>query len=86
MISLIYESKIEKNTLYIKAVIEDMICIFSGDQYDPPEYGPGLCEATIELEDGEIVPESDDELINFLEERYINWQLIEIEEIQEIKL
>lgn len=81
MISLIYESKIEKSTLYVKAVVEDMICIFSGDQYDPPEYGPGICEAIIELEDDDIVPDNDDELIDFLEERYIDWKTIEIEEI-----
>lgn len=81
MISVIYETKTEKNVLYVKAVVEDMIRVFSGSRYEPPEYGPGLCEATIELEDDEVVPENDDELISFLEARYIDWKVIEVEDI-----
>jgi hypothetical protein len=81
MISVIYESKTEENILYVKAVVEDMICVFSGTRYDPPEYGPGLCETSIELEEDDIVPDNDDDLINFLEERNVDWKVIEIEEI-----
>ena len=81
MISIIYETKTEGKSLYVKAVVEDMICVFSGNRYDPPEYGPAICETTVELESDDVVPTNDDDLIDFLEDRNVNWKVIEIEEI-----
>jgi hypothetical protein len=81
MISIIYESKVENNVLYVKAVLEDMVKVFSGDRYDPEEYGPALCETSIELEGDDLVPDNDDELIEYLEQLNVDWKIIDPEEM-----
>ena len=81
MISIIYESKVENNVLYVKAVLEDMVKVFSGDRYDPEEYGPALCETSIELEEDDLVPDNDDELIEYLEQLNVDWKIIDPEEM-----
>jgi len=81
MISVIYESKVENNVLYVKAVVEDMVKVFSGDRYDPEEYGPALCKTKVELEDNELIPSDDDGLIEYLEYLDVDWEIIDPEEM-----
>lgn len=81
MISIIYESKVEDNVLYVKAVVEDMVKVFSGNKYEPEEYGPALCETSVELEDNELIPSDDDGLIDYLEHLNVDWEVIDPEEM-----
>lgn len=81
MISLIYSLKKDNNQVIVEAVIEDMVLVREQTKYEPEEYGPALCRASFELEEDEELPENDDELIDYLDDRYLEWQILSEEEI-----
>lgn len=66
----------ENETVYVTAVVEDII-EFAATHYDPPEYYPGLCEASFCLSEDEILPENEDELIEFVNALDLEWILID---------
>ena len=73
MISVIETLEQNKNEVFVRAIVEDMIEIYPASLYDPPEYGPALCEASFELDENEIIPESEDALIEYLEKLDLEW-------------
>ena len=44
----------ETQQVTVTAIVEDMVLTYSGSYYDPPEYGPALCETTFSSKDCEI--------------------------------
>lgn len=80
MISIIYDVIKNDNYITIRAIIEDSVLVYSATEIDPPEYGPALCEATFELEENEILPKDDDDLIDYLETLSLNWEPVLDEE------
>lgn len=67
----------EDGIVYVVAVIEDAVMTQYQTLYDPPEYGPALCEASFELSEDEILPDDKDDLILFLENLDLDWDLID---------
>ena len=67
----------EDGTVHVSAVIEDAVETYGQTLYDPPEYGPGLCEVSFELDEDEIVPDNEHELIQYLENLYLDWTLVD---------
>jgi hypothetical protein len=67
----------ESGVVKVSAVIEDSILMYSQTLYDPAEYGPAICEASFELDEDEILPDDEDELIQFLESLDLDWILID---------
>ena len=71
----------ENGKFYVTAVIEDAVQTQPQTQYEPAEYGPALCEAAFIIEDEELAslvfPENDDEIIEFLEELDLTWELMD---------
>ena len=67
----------EDKTVYVSAVIEDVVEVYGQTLYDPPEYGPALCEASFELDDDEILPDNEHELLQFLEDLDLTWDLVD---------
>ena len=65
----------ETQQVTVTAIVEDMVLTYSGSYYDPPEYGPALCETTFSIEDCEINIEDDNELAEFLYDS--EWEIIE---------
>ena len=61
----------------ISAVVEDMIIVIPQTYNYPAEYGPALCEASFELDEDEILPENEYELIEFLDKLNLDWILID---------
>ncbi len=76
MISVIYDIVKNKNFITVKAVIEDSVQTYAATLIDPPEYGPALCEASFELEENEILPKDEDDLIDYLESLNLDWEVI----------
>jgi hypothetical protein len=74
-IESIYTS--ESGIVKVSAVIEDSILLYPQTLYDPAEYGPAICEASFELDEDEILPDDEDELIQFLENLNLDWILID---------
>jgi hypothetical protein len=64
-------------TVYVSAVVEDMIQIHRQTYYEPAEYGPALCEASFELSEDCTLPDNDHELIQFLENLDLDWQVVD---------
>jgi len=68
--------KIEDDYYQVIALIEDSVMVFPGNMIDPPEYGEAFCEASFYLEDGEELPENEQELIRYLEKLDLDWQTL----------
>lgn len=67
----------DDGSIYVAAVVEDAVQTHAQTLYDPPEYGPALCEACFTLEEDDILPDNENELIQFLEDLDLNWELID---------
>ena len=80
MISVIYDLFQDGDKITVKAIVEDCVMTHSATEIDPPEYGPALCEASFELEENEILPRDDDDLIDYLESLNLDWEVIPEEE------
>lgn len=64
----------------VSAIIEDAALVYEQTLYDPPEYGPALCEASFELSKEEyisVLPDNDSDLIKYLEDLDLDWIIID---------
>jgi len=77
MISVIETFQQNENHIYVRGIVEDVIEIYPATQQDPPEYGPALCEASFELDEGELLPEGEDALLDYLNELYLDWRIVD---------
>ena len=77
MISVIETLEQNENRIYVRGIVEDVIEIYPATLEDPPEYGPALCEASFELDEDEILPEGEDALLDYINELYLDWKIID---------
>ena len=77
MISAIETFQQNENKIYVRGIVEDVIEIYPATLQDPPEYGPALCEASFELDEDELIPEGDDALLDYLNQLYLDWRIID---------
>ena len=78
MISVIETFQQNENRIYVRGIVEDVIEIYPATLQDPAEYGPALCEASFELDEDELIPEGEDALLDYLNELYLDWKIIDI--------
>jgi hypothetical protein len=76
MITLIYNLEQKEDYVNVKAVVEDCVEIYPATNTDPAEYGPALCESSFYLEEDEILPQDEDDLIEYLENLNLDWQVL----------
>jgi hypothetical protein len=69
--------KTEDGDVYVSALVEDAIQTHSQTLYEPAEYGPALCQSTFYLDKDQILPEDDSELIEFIENLDLEWELVD---------
>lgn len=81
MISVIYSIDKVDDEVSVEAVIEDMVVVSPATFRDPEEYGPALCRATFYLEENEILPRDEDQLIDYLESMDLNWEVVPKEDL-----
>jgi hypothetical protein len=67
----------DDGTVYVSAIVEDMIQVHRQTHYEPAENGPALCEAEFYLSEDDILPDNDHELIQFLENLDLDWQVVD---------
>jgi hypothetical protein len=77
MISVIETIQKTENEVYVRAIVEDVIQVYASTLYDPPEYGPALCETKFELDDDELLPRGESELIDYLNTLDLTWQVVD---------
>ena len=75
----ILEIEIEEDCVNVRAVVDEMITIRGQTYFEEEQFAPGVCEASYELEEGEVFPETEKEQIKFLEELDLDWDLIELD-------
>lgn len=83
MITLIYDIFKEDDKVTVKAVVEDVVQTYAATLYDPPEYGPALCEASFELDENEILPTDDEQMIEYLEKMDLDWEPIKNDDFED---
>lgn len=81
MISVIYNITKQENQVFVDAIVEDMILVYPQTKTDPEEYGPALCSASFELDEGEEIPTDEDELIDYLTDLNLEWKVIPRDEL-----
>jgi hypothetical protein len=67
----------DDGTIYVTAIVEDAVQTYSQTYYDPAEYGPAVCEASFSVDDDEILPDNDYELIEYLEKLDLEWNPVD---------
>ena len=67
----------DDGNIYVSAIIEDAVQVYGQTYYDPAEYGAALCEASFSVDDDEILPDNDCELIEYLEKLDLEWNLVD---------
>ena len=77
MISVIETFQQNENRIYVRGIVEDVIEIYPATLQDPPEYGPALCEASFDLDEDELLPSDEDALLDYLNELYLDWKIID---------
>lgn len=68
---------VDDGTVYVSAVVENAVQTYAQTFYDPEEYGDALCEASFTLNKDESIPDDDYELIQFLNQLDLDWQLVD---------
>lgn len=77
MISVIETIQKTENEVFVRAIVEDMVQTYPSTLYDPPEYGPAVCEATFELDEDELLPINEDALVDYLNQLDLDWQIVD---------
>lgn len=67
----------EDGSIYVAAIIDDAVQTHAQTYFEPAEYGPALCEAVFTLEEDEILPTTEHELSQFLEDLDLSWELVD---------
>ncbi|NBP66901.1 MAG: hypothetical protein EBU66_19930, partial [Bacteroidetes bacterium] len=73
MITKIESLEVDKDEVFVRAIVENMVYLYSQTLYDPPEFGPALCEASFPLDEEQVLPDNEHELLQFLEDLDLNW-------------
>ena len=61
----------------VNAIVEDMVVVIPQSYNYPAEYGPALCESSFELNEDQILPDNEYDLIQYLEKLDLDWILID---------
>lgn len=77
MISVIETIQKTDNEVFVRAIVEDMVQTYPATLYDPPEYGPAVCEATFELDKDELLPNDEDNLVDYLNSLDLDWEIVD---------
>lgn len=80
MITLLYNIHQEDDRVTVTAIVEDARVIFPATRFEPEEYGPALCEASFYLDEEEVLPTEDEELIDYLENLNLDWEVISMDD------
>jgi hypothetical protein len=63
--------------IHLEAYVDDAVIVYSQTYFDPPEYGPALCEGKIYVPDYENQPLTEDVVKQLIESSCIDWRPID---------
>lgn len=64
-------------TVYVSAVIGDFVQTHAQSFHSPAEYGAGLCESYFYLDEDEMLPENEDDLISYINNLDLDWRVVD---------
>jgi len=70
--------KDDSGRVYVTAVLDESVQIYPQTYYDPAEYGPAVCQTSFYLDDGENIPDDEQEMINFIENLDLEWLPVDL--------
>lgn len=76
MISAIETIQQTEKEVFVRAIVEDMVQVYPATMEEPAEYGPAVCEATFELYEDDVLPENEEELIDYLNDLDLEWNVL----------
>jgi hypothetical protein len=62
----------------VTAVVDEMRLLYRATRFDPEEWAPALCQATIELDPEEQIPLDEDGFCCYLDDLDPQWQLVDM--------
>lgn len=75
----VQETTINQDHVTVTAVVEDTHLVSQQTYMDPPEYGPGLCQATFYINDDETLPLDEPGFINYLDKLDLDWSPLRVD-------
>ena len=61
----------------VTAVVDEMRLLYRATYFEPEEWAPALCQATIELDPEEPIPLDEDGFCSYLDQLDPQWELVE---------
>lgn len=62
----------------VTAVVDEMLLVYPATRFEPAEYGPAICEATIELDPSEPIPLDEDGFCAYLDQVDPEWRILNL--------
>ena len=62
----------------VTAVVDDMRLLYRATRFEPEEWAPALCQATIELDPEESIPLDEDGFCAYLNQLDPQWELLDM--------
>jgi hypothetical protein len=66
----------------VTAVVDEMRLLYRATRFEPEEWAPALCQATIELDPEESIPLDEDGFCAYLDHLDPQWQLLDLTDEQ----
>ena len=64
------------DVLTVDAIVDEARLVRRETEWEPAEYGPGLCRGTLLFSDDTLIPATDAELLVMLGQEIDDWELV----------
>ena len=75
-------SFIDDTHVTITAVVDEMRLLYRATRFEPEEWAPALCQATIALDPAEPIPLDEDGFCSYLDHLDPDWQVLDLTDEQ----
>lgn len=73
---------IDDNHVQVTAVVDEMRLLYRATRYEPDEWAPALCQATIRLDPEEQIPLDEDGFCSYLDHLDPQWEVLDLSDEQ----
>jgi len=75
----VHDFRIADDYCTVEAVVEDAVLLHLPMDYEPAEFGPGLCTAKFSVDPEESIPVDEDDFCSYLDSLNLDWRLVEVD-------
>jgi hypothetical protein len=73
----IEDTIIDGTRVTVTAVVDNMRLLYRANRFEPEEWAPALCQATVELDQEESLPFDENGFCNYLDDLEPQWQILD---------